>query len=228
MIEQHMSFERLIPLVPPTLMKKSGEVFYSGRAAFERPCPIYLLGLNPGADSSNSTLNTVERSLRQTAETHSERFSRYVDERWNRANGGYTPMQVRVTYLFRCLGLDLRDIPASNLVFPRSRDASSIGVGFDALAELCWPIHREVISSQCVKVVICMGGKTFEQVALRLAAKQFISDFVERNSRGWRCVAYRSDGGIVVIGLTHPSRANWTNPLSDPSPLVRHCLDEVS
>jgi hypothetical protein len=223
-----MKFERLTPLVPVTLMNKSGEVFYSGRAAFERQSPVYLLGLNPGSDSSDATLNTVESSLHQTSEKHSERFSRYLDERWNRANGGYTPMQIRVKHLFYRLGLDLRDTPASNLVFPRSPDASSIGVGFDALAEQCWPLHREIISSQGVKVVICMGEKTFDQVSLRLGAKQYVADYVERNQRGWRCIAHRNSGGVSVIRLTHPSRANWTNPLSDPSPLVRHCLDEIS
>jgi hypothetical protein len=26
---------------------------------------------------------------------------------------------------------------------------------------------------------------------------------------------------LIVFGLTHPSIADWTNPLTDPSPMVR-------
>ena len=220
-----MNFGRLLHLVPPSMRDVSGEVFYSGRASFEHPSRVYLLGLNPGSDSADSTLNSIEVSLEQTAKLHTEGFSRYVDERWNRSNRSYTPMQIRVRHLLRRLGLDPRQTPSSNLVFSRSIDVSTIRAGFGRLAEQCWPVHEEVIRSQGVKVVVCMGGKAFEYVARRLGAETYLRDYIETNRRQWRSVAYRNGDGVSVVGLTHPSRADWTNYNSDPSELVKWCLD---
>jgi hypothetical protein len=43
-------YDELLNLVPAALHHEFGEVFYSGRTAFEQPSPIYLLGFNPGGD----------------------------------------------------------------------------------------------------------------------------------------------------------------------------------
>ena len=220
----NMNFSRLVPFVPTSLMAMSGEVFYSGRAAFEMTSHAYLLGLNPGGDSSDSTLNTIEQSLLQTAKSHPMVFSRYLDEPW-RPGGQHSQMQVRVKHLFDRVGLDPRATPSSNLVFARSRDASSINVEFEALAEQCWPLHREVISSQDIKIIICMGEKTFKYVAGKIGADRFWREYIETNQRRWRSVAFRNAHGMTVVRLTHPSRADWTAENSDPSELVRWCLD---
>jgi hypothetical protein len=50
-------YDELLELVPAALHSEFGEVFYSGRTAFEQPSPIYLLGFNPGGDPSNAALN---------------------------------------------------------------------------------------------------------------------------------------------------------------------------
>ena len=65
------STESFAELVPRDLLDRSGEVFYSGRAAFSTPSDVYLLGYNPGSDPSDQRLRTVRspqassRSARQ-------------------------------------------------------------------------------------------------------------------------------------------------------------------
>lgn len=49
-------YEALQNLVPARLHHEFGEVFYSGRSAFQHPSPIYLLGFNPGGDPANAAL----------------------------------------------------------------------------------------------------------------------------------------------------------------------------
>jgi hypothetical protein len=223
-----LNFNRLLPLVPDVLMNVSGEVFYSGRAAFEVPSPLYLLGLNPGSDGADRTLNTVKQSLEQTASSHPERFSRYVDEFWNRASCGYTPMQRRMQHFASRVGIDLRGVPASNLVFKRSIGVDQLKSDLDELADLCWPLHSEVIRSQEVKVVVCLGGDVFDYVSRRVGAHQYHSHYSETNSRGWQSIAVRNREGLFVVKLTHPGRANWISREADPSRLVKNILDETT
>ncbi|MEA1071772.1 hypothetical protein [Sphingomonas sp. LY160] len=52
-----------------------------------------------------------------------------------------------------------------------------------------------------------------------------MDDFKESNNRGWRSQTHGSKDGLQVVTLTHPSRADWTNPASDPTPLVRRAFE---
>ena len=45
--------ESFAALVPCDLLDRSGEVFYSDRAAFSTPSDVYLLGYNLGSDPSD-------------------------------------------------------------------------------------------------------------------------------------------------------------------------------
>ena len=42
--------EDLARTIPRKLCDESGSMFYSGRAAFSGPGPLYILGLNPGGN----------------------------------------------------------------------------------------------------------------------------------------------------------------------------------
>ena len=57
------STESFAELIPLDLLDRSGEVFYSGRAAFSTPSDVYLLGYNPGSDPSDQRLRTVRSSI---------------------------------------------------------------------------------------------------------------------------------------------------------------------
>ena len=58
----------------------------------------------------------------------------------------------------------------------------------------------------------------------KLNAFKWIDQFVETNDRKWSTQVYRNNDGQIVIVATHPSIADWKNPDSDPSYLVKELL----
>ena len=218
-------------LVPAEILKLSGAVFYSGRDAFTGSSPIYLLGLNPGGDPATHQEHTVEAHLRASA-SHPANHSSYRDESWESGRpAGTWSMQPQVLHLCARLGLDPGRVPASNLVFVRSAREATMPPGLmDKYADLCWPFHAAVIEELRVRVVVCFGGKAGAKVRARLGAHAEIGRFKETNNRGWTSYGHQSPHGIRVVTVTHPSRADWTNPATDVSGLVAAALnaDEIA
>jgi len=56
-------YDECLSLVPTELRTRSGAVFYTGRAAFTRHPPFYLLGLNPAGDPLLQASETIGRSI---------------------------------------------------------------------------------------------------------------------------------------------------------------------
>ncbi len=88
----------------------------------------------------------------------------------------------------------------------------------------CWPFHEKVITELGIKVILCFGKNAGNFVRRKMEADKLIDDSEERNNRKWRSKANENDKGQIVIVATHPSRADWTNPDSDPSELVKSHL----
>lgn len=101
-----------------SILRMSGQVLYSAASTL-RPGPSYLLGHNPGGDANNRALLTVGGSL---DDLPANTINSYLDTRWSgRLSIGSSPLQQRVKWLLSELGVDPRDVAASNLIFPRSR-----------------------------------------------------------------------------------------------------------
>ena len=66
--------------------------------------------------------------------------------------------------------------------------------------------------------------KDLGQRAVGLGAEELIECYQETNQRRWSSEAHRARDGRIVLTLTHPGRANWCNPDSDPSRLVQRSL----
>ena len=222
---QPASLEYFSQLVPKKLLGCSGEVFYSGRAAFSGKSDVYLLGYNPGSTPGDPRLNTVETSIDEVCSREDDRFSSYY-EPWE--EGRDQKMQKGIKCLFSNTGLDPCLTPSSNCVFVRSREVSDMGTRerYD-LENDCWPFHKAVISKLEVKLILCMGGEAFKVLGKRIGVSRQIDEFIEENHRCWRSQAFETDGGIYVIKLTHPSRASWYRRSTDPSPLVKRILDRM-
>lgn len=240
MDEEHMAFDahqqpgaverpslrQFAALVPRQPMSRSGAVFYSGRDAFGEPAPAYLLGLNPGGDPSRGDGITIGSDTEWVLQFAPASRSRYRDESWMATEPGTWGMQPRVLHLLRQLNLDPGRVPSSNLVFPRSRQEHAITGELPQLVEACWPFHQAVIETLAVPVVICFGVTVAGYVRGKFRAHTEIDSFVEANSRRWTSHTYRAASGVRVVQLTHPSRADWRNPASDPTELVRTALRE--
>jgi hypothetical protein len=108
--------------IPPEIRDVSGVLLNSGRAAFTGCSDVYLLEINPGGDPTAET-ETVADQVRRALEGENSNWSSFRDDSW--ANGTRPPgtfgMQPRVLHLLEQLGLDPGAVPASNLVFVRSR-----------------------------------------------------------------------------------------------------------
>lgn len=203
---------------------RSGAVFYSGRSAFTAHRPIYLLGLNPGGSPISQASETIGCDLAEWS-SGPERWSAYTDRSWRGSEPGTYGIQPRIRHMFDRLELDLRDIPASNVLFVRSNDEAALAAEKQALLGLCWPVHRAIIGVLGVSTLICLGGTAGRWVRALLGANLAAERFVERNGRGWANEAHLNAEGTCVVTLTHPARADWRNPAADPTPLVREMLD---
>lgn len=213
--------EQFIPLIPQNTLRLSGKVFYAGRAAFSNRSKIYLLGVNPGGSPEGMQHETVESHTYDVLKKFPEKWSAYSDESWKGQPAGYSGMQPRVLHLARQLGMDIRMMPASNIVFPRSTRKITFVGNFRAMAEEAWPFHRHVIDVLDCKIIVCFGEVAGNWVARQLGANQYSGSFVEKNNRRWQILAASNSKGISVVTLTHPSVADWTNPASDPTHLVK-------
>jgi Uracil DNA glycosylase superfamily len=224
MITSLLSIDRLCDFIPYALGNRSGKVFYSGRLAFSREMPLYVLGVNPGGDPENMPDETVSSHTVLVRTKHQPNWSAYRDESWEGADPGTWKMQPRVLHMFRALGMDPGCIPCSNLVFVRSRQEADLKRELPHLVKLCWPFHAAAIENLRPRVVVCLGQTTGDFVRERLAANQQYAEYVEQNDRQWRSRAYKNADGLKVVVATHPSRVNWTCPKTDPTALITAAL----
>jgi len=89
------------------------------------------------------------------------------------------------------------------------------------LADECWPFHQFVIETLSPKMIICFGKTAGGYVMKKTNAKKRIDEFIEKNSRCWKSCIYENANGLKVVVATHPSRADWTTPATDPSPMIK-------
>lgn len=221
--ETVLDIETALDRLPATLLSRSGSVFYTGRDAFTAQRPLYLLGLNPGGDPLRQADNTVQKHI-DGFRTRIKPWSAYADDSWEGAKPGTWGMQPRVLHMLGKLGYDPRLTPASNVVFVRTRDEAALTAESSRLIRECWPVHQTVIETLGVRIIVCFGGTAGAWVRQRLSAIELVDEFIEQNARGWKSTAYRARDGRVVVTVTHPGRADWRNPKSDPTPLVRRAL----
>lgn len=213
--------------IPKDLLARSGKVFYSGRRSFQNQTSLYILGVNPGGDPEDLAEETISNHTDCVANIAPPDWSAYRDEIWKRKAPGKHGMQPRLLHMFKMLGLNPGTVPASNLVFVRSRRTGHLADDFTGLANLCWPFHECVIENLKPKTILCLGHVAGDYVCARVGAHERYDTFVEKNKRGWKSHAYRSTTGTKVIVATHPSIANWAAIQTDPTPLIVSALRDA-
>lgn len=96
--------ETFARLVPAELWFRSGAVFYSGRAAFSRPSPIYLLGINPGGDP-NEIVDQPKCSSSVWLTSPKRRFVECVQLAAVQARSLVAQQAAAVTPIWRCAAI---------------------------------------------------------------------------------------------------------------------------
>lgn len=94
---------------------------------------------------------------------------------------------------------------ASNLIFSRSRDAATSQ--FHKFAELCWPVHREILKIVNPALIIAYGnsGDSPYSFMFQKFGGPRESQFASGHGN-WSCRAFQVPGSFHVVGLPHMSR----------------------
>ena len=218
--------EDFAKLIPESLKHRSGKAFYSGKAAFNSPADLYIIGVNPGGKPEEYPDETVDSHNKWVLGRSPQNWSAYRDESWGTsgAAAGSRGMQPRILHFFRKLNLNPGAVPSSNVVFARSARKATLEGDYNQMASACWDFHQAVIDSLGVRIVVCLGGDAGDWVRSRLYANQQIDEFVEDNNRKWTSRVYANAKGQKIAVLTHPSIAAWTNPKTDPTGLIVKAL----
>ncbi|WP_152682860.1 hypothetical protein [Caenimonas sp. SL110] len=222
---QRNAFEVLRDLIPATQLKQSGVVFNSGRNAFSGTRPLYILGLNPGGGPDDHQHETLESHTQAVSERNAD-WSSFRDQSLKGKPPGTFGFQPRVLHLLDAVQQKPSDVPASNLIFVRTKREKNLDGRLDALAEESWQFHETAIRLLGVKVVLCFGQTAAHWVRRRLDADpKPVATFTETNERRWTSSTYYSPSRkISIVAATHPSIAKWTVEATDPSRLVRDAL----
>jgi hypothetical protein len=195
-----------------SIESKCGAILFSSGTTL-KPGIFYLLGLNPGGEEGP----TIGESLDHL---HDYKCNAYLDEDWSTEDRHYAigghPLQRHVAALFKALVQDLRDVCAANLIFTRSVNQN--GAGYRQNANLCWPVHREIIRIVKPSVILAFGNGAVSPFSYirDLDARTHGCCSVEGSSiparfHNWECKAFRTDidgHPILVVGLPHLSRYN--------------------
>lgn len=219
-------FESVYAAIPEAILQQSGKVFYAGREAFNHPAPLYVMGVNPGGDPLQMLAHTLGDHSEWVRSQAQANWCAYRDEAWDGRPAGTRGLQPRMLHLYQRLGVDPGSVPASNLIFVRSRRAHHLGQQLPVLAEQCWTFHQRFIELARPQVILCLGQTVGRYVRRQLQAEQRCDEFIERNQRRWRSTRYRTVEGTSVVVATHPSIANWCNPDTDPTGLILAALDQ--
>ena len=219
--------EKFAEYIPNELKNLSGAVFYSGRNAFQGKKDLYIIGINPGGSDILHKDATVSRHTETILAMANPDWSEYKDEIWGGNKPGAYGLQPRILHLLKILNLSPHAVPASNVCFVRSQRERNISDKLFEYAELCWPFHEKVIDELEIKAILCFGKTAGNFVKKKLQADELLDEFIEKNNRKWRTQVFKNNKYQIVIVSTHPSIADWTNPSTDPSELVKKYLTHI-
>jgi hypothetical protein len=186
-----------------------GKLLYSGVATLS-PGELYVLGHNPGGDPlSESTTTAVE--LENLAGGSGD-WNEYLDAVW-RPGGracapGEAPMQKRVCHLLTSVGLAVRSVCASNLIFVRSRGLETLE-GQAQLAENCCPIHQFILEQVRPRAILSVGGEKVFRFLLSRGRAISSRDQFPSGHGDWECLSASAQIGplsVSIVSVPHLSR----------------------
>lgn len=188
------------------ILSCSGSILYSSADTLKQNGPVYLLGINPGGNPETHKDDTIEKSL---DELPAKKDNNYLDDKdWN------SDLQSRVCWLLENLGLETREVCASNLIFKRSQSKEDIEPKFNEYADICWPVHDKILKMVNPKLIIAVGNEWNNPENSYKSSYGYLRDKLGCNdekvcdagqSPTYKWKSFKSNSGIVVVGLPHLS-----------------------
>ena len=221
------TIEEFAVLVPESLLDRPGEIFHSGRLAFESHSDLYILSKQSGAGREDPSSTLVRSGIERILHYEPDNWCAYRDATWGGRPPGTAPMQQGMLHLFNELGVDPGTVPAAHLVFACAKRGEMSQDEFQQLARDCWPFHQAVIEQLGVRVIACLGKDVSNWVRDRLSVSRLVEEFTENNDRKWKNRTF-ANGSLSVIELTYPGIAKWAAPATDPTGLVQRALERSS
>jgi len=197
------------------------KIFYSPIHAF----PLLILGLNPGGETDGTDLNASDGYYENGEHD-------YVDfRRYGRQYSLAGPMcDLLAATLDTTTEDDLRRVPATNVIFRRSRNASQLNLSLRAAARESAPVLARILQAVDPRAILLLGGSAFDQFTAAHCAPGSVTPNAEvseiRTPNGKsQAMIFRSaharvtvlgrDVPIIVVG--HPSkyatRSAWPDVL---------------
>ena len=235
-IEKHTWLITSLKKIPESLKSKSGAIFFSGVSSFSSPADLYILGMNPGGGSPTDTPeSSISKHIEDVLYHKRPDWFGYKDDSWGGHVSGKHFLQRNVLHLLKESEISVREVPASEVVFLKSKGIGELekhyGKSYEELADECWPFHKAVIAQLGIRVVAVYGKRSGEYVRKRLNAKKKVGEFSAPRGKGKiTSGAYRNEAGLTVVNLWFPGIGNpyWITEGKDPTGLVVNALKEVS
>lgn len=204
---------------------RSGKLLYSGISTL-RPGQLYVLGFNPGGDSDIETTSCAEHLAELP-----ERWSEFTDASWRPAgrwcSPGQAKMQKGVRAILESVGLDPRDVCASNLIFARSQDKNALRFEKERLMKACWGVHEFLLRLIQPRAILAIDNETFDDLHSRFARSGSIQSF-DAEWGGWKCrIAEVWIGGRDVRLIGTPNLSRYTPYTPDRRGVIEKLADHL-
>jgi hypothetical protein len=164
---KHPGLYKALASLPKTILTASGRFLYSDISAL-KPGKFYLLGFNPGAAGDS---DEYRKSLEdEISEWCNKQTNAYLDEIWPpHLEGGGHPVQTSVKALWDAVGVNARDVCASNLLFVRSKGEDDLAFILGADPKKCaedvfWPVHKAVLDIVKPSCIVAFGIGTYNML----------------------------------------------------------------
>lgn len=202
-------------------LNRGGGILYSASHTLARG-DLYILGFNPGGEDGTSP--SISQHL---ATLPSKTENSYIDETWGDRGDdkkGQAPLQVRIRKLVECIGADLKNVCASNLIFMQSRKAT--GIKYPEDADACWPVHEKILDIVQPKLIIAFGNSSVSPYRYLFHKLKVVGheDILDSGHGSWKCRGFEAlvDGREVYIaGFPHLSRYS---PLNKSGEVKEHLV----
>jgi len=179
-----------------------GSILYSSHETLKAG-PVYLLGLNPGGTGGAPIIQNIEGML-------NNRDCAYLDECWKNKIScwpkGEAPLQVRISWILDAIGLNIREVCASNLIFFQSREAKDINY---SLAPKCWPIHQAILEIVRPRLILAFGNSAISPYRYLYEIFCGSEERFPSGHGNWSVKGFDTSMNgqkVYIVGLPHLSR----------------------